>query len=187
MPRLPCVVCDFEDRSTGRTKCTECYLAAQPVTARQTAAEWRLSAIPEPLRLGRVPKEDWPVGRRWCSGCQTFVRLADCPKKGSRCKTCTSISAHGGMVARTYGISAKEYGVIFRAQGGRCGICRNRPVTARLAVDHDHKTGEVRGLLCSRCNHELLGAAHDSLLILKQAVSYMERPPAQRDLSSFRS
>jgi recombination endonuclease VII len=182
VPKLPCATCGHEDRATGRTKCHECWLASQAIPVRQKDAEWRLSAIPEPLRLSRVAKEDWPTGRRWCSGCQSFVRLADVPKKGSRCKTCTGIAAHGGMVERVYNLSAKEYGRIFRAQDGRCAICLGIPRTVRLAVDHDHKTGEVRGLLCSRCNHELLGAAHDSVNILRRAVKYLEKPPAYKAL-----
>ena len=53
----------------------------------------------------------------------------------------------------------------------------------RLAVDHDHTTNAVRGLLCSKCNHELLGAAHDSLELLERAVAYLkgEHAPEQID------
>jgi len=186
VPKLPCIVCGHEDRSAGRTKCTECYLVTQPIAVRQSQAEWRLSAIPDELRLSRVAKEDWPVGRRWCSGCQSFVRLADCPKKGSRCKTCTSISAHGGMVQRTYGISAKEYALLLKAQGGRCYICRELPRSKRLAVDHDHVTGKVRGLLCADsdwgCNYAILGKIKD-VAMARRIVQYLVSPPADTVLS----
>ena len=47
-----------------------------------------------------------------------------------------------------------------------------------LALDHDHKTGAVRGYLCQRCNHDLLGAAYDNVDILRAAVRYLETPPA---------
>lgn len=186
MPKLPCITCGLQDRAAGRTKCYECWLAGTPIAIRQGEAEWRLSAIPEPLRLGRVPKEDWPEGRRWCSGCQSFVRLADVPKKGSRCKTCTSVSAHGGMVARTYGISAKEYAMLLKAQHGRCYICRELPRSKRLAVDHDHKTGKVRGLLCADsdwgCNYAILGKIKD-VAMARRIVSYLVNPPADSVLS----
>lgn len=50
------------------------------------------------------------------------------------------------------------YNNLFRAQQGRCAICRvsQTQLTRRLAVDHDHKTREVRGLLCIRCNSMVL-------------------------------
>ena len=41
-------------------------------------------------------------------------------------------------------------------QGGGCAICGAPPKTRRLHVDHDHKTGEIRGLLCYRCNKALM-------------------------------
>jgi len=49
-----------------------------------------------------------------------------------------------------------RYEEMFSAQGGVCKICqRPEPAQRRLAVDHDHKTGLVRGLLCTRCNIQL--------------------------------
>lgn len=47
-----------------------------------------------------------------------------------------------------------------------------------MAVEHDHRTGVVRGLCCKRCNHDLLGAAHDSLALLSAAWHYLNTPPA---------
>lgn len=61
---------------------------------------------------------------------------------------------------RTYGITLEDYNKMFAKQKGKCAICR-RPETAkrkdksatlRLAVDHNHKTNKVRGLLCMKCN-----------------------------------
>ena len=57
----------------------------------------------------------------------------------------------------TYGITCEQYEDILEAQDGRCAICRAKPRKIRLAVDHDHKTGTIWGLLCSKCNHRLLG------------------------------
>lgn len=45
---------------------------------------------------------------------------------------------------------------MLEAQDGRCAMCRKLPRRRRLAVDHDHNTGRVRGLLCYSCNHEVL-------------------------------
>lgn len=48
-----------------------------------------------------------------------------------------------------------EYDARLAAQGGVCAICGNPPKSRRLHVDHDHRTGTVRGLLCFRCNRAL--------------------------------
>jgi predicted HNH restriction endonuclease len=62
---------------------------------------------------------------------------------------------------RTYGMTTEEYDTMLNAQGGRCAICGESPLRRRLHVDHDHETGRVRGLLCSRCNTALeWGAAY---------------------------
>lgn len=129
-------------------------------------------------QVARVPKSDWPDGERWCAGCQSFVPLFY--TSGSRCKACTSVASHSRRVQDNYGITAEEYDRILRRQGGRCAICGNKPRTIRFAVDHDHKTGEVRGILCKRCNHDLLGGGHDSIDVLWRALVYLIHPPAQR-------
>jgi len=60
---------------------------------------------------------------------------------------------------RKYGITQKEYDEILKSQGGVCAVCgkinvvRGKP--ANLAVDHNHETGQIRGLLCNRCNFNL--------------------------------
>ena len=56
---------------------------------------------------------------------------------------------------RQLGLSVEDYDAMLAAQGGVCAICGNPPKTRRLDVDHDHKTGKVRGLLCHRCNRAL--------------------------------
>jgi hypothetical protein len=143
--------------------------------AARTRREAALSRAEEVLR---VPKDQWPAGERWCAGCQTFVPLFYV--SGSRCKACTSMANHGRRLEETYGISSTEYDRLLRLQDGRCAICRNRPRTIRLATDHDHQTGAVRGLLCKRCNHDLLGGGHDSIDMLFRALTYLLFPPAAR-------
>lgn len=64
-------------------------------------------------------------------------------------------------------------------QGGRCAICRREPEQGRrLAVDHDHATGEVRGLLCKACN-TALGMFRDDVASLARAIGYLADPPAR--------
>ncbi len=80
-----------------------------------------------------------------------------------------------------FGMTVEEYNAILSKQKGRCAICGRKPRgTDRyrrgraLAVDHDHKVGKNRGLLCDLCNRAL-GQFHDSLEILKAAVRYLRK------------
>jgi len=80
-----------------------------------------------------------------------------------------------------YGISLDDYNRMFDNQNGKCLICESKetaksPATGeprRLAVDHCHETGKVRGLLCSSCNTSL-GGFKDSIKYLKSAIKYLE-------------
>src|SRR5690606_16122139 len=117
-------------------------------------------------------------GRAWCAGCQSWRDAEDFGKGATTCKACASARQHGAMVAKTYGLTPAEYDALLEAQGGRCAICRARPKSKRLAVDHDHGSGAVRGLLCSRCNHDLMGSAWDSMAMAAALWHYMNTPPA---------
>ena len=73
---------------------------------------------------------------------------------------------------RKYGITLKEYSKLLIAQNGTCAICGHPPNGKHLAVDHDHITGKVRGLLCDSCN-PMLGYARDDRKILASAIDYL--------------
>lgn len=60
------------------------------------------------------------------------------------------------LLAR-YGITPAQYDAMLVLQGGVCVICQNPPKKTRLHVEHDHKTGRVRGLACHRCNRLRIG------------------------------
>lgn len=86
------------------------------------------------------------------------------------------------MVA-TYDLTTGQYDALYEAQGRCCPIClKSKGIVRRLAVDHDHETNEVRGLLCKGCNYMLLGRY--DLAALKRAVQYLEDPPARRILNT---
>lgn len=125
-----------------------------------------------------------------CKDCKSTTRALT--KPGPRCATCwraettkRKASAHGLYVEKTYGITAEQYDALYKAQGGRCAICRRATGAARrLAVDHNHQTGEVRGLLCKPCNRYGLGMfARDNPEVLDRAAEYLRNPPARRVLS----
>jgi hypothetical protein len=78
-----------------------------------------------------------------------------------------------------YDITADEYEEILAAQGGRCAVCGKPPIKQRLAVDHDHRTGLVRGLLCSYCNLRIIGK-QTNVELLRKATDYLDNPPAYK-------
>lgn len=126
----------------------------------------------------RVPAGEWPEGSRWCSGCQWMVPTFY--TQGSKCKACGSLASYNSHLKATYGIDYADYKAMLEWQGGRCYICRKLPKKKRLAVDHDHATGEVRGLLCADgergCNHAILGNI-TSIEMARRIVTYLEQPP----------
>ena len=75
---------------------------------------------------------------------------------------------------RKYGISSATYNELLRKQNGVCAICHCHQRYQSLAVDHCHKTGKVRGLLCVNCNRGL-GKFFDSPLRMRNAAEYIER------------
>ena len=74
---------------------------------------------------------------------------------------------------KRYGISEDQYQRILELQNGVCAICERHQRYRRLSVDHSHKTGQVRGLLCNRCNRNL-GRWFDSPTGLRKAAEYLE-------------
>lgn len=73
-----------------------------------------------------------------------------------------------------YGISLDDYNRMLEEQGGGCAICGKTPSNRRLHVDHDHKTGKVRGLTCYKCNVGL-GYFGDDPERTRRATEYLER------------
>ena len=117
-----------------RQYCEADWLAKQPPVVRAEAAKRRRELIPEEYRQARVHKDDWPAGRRWCAGCQTFMRLEDCGS-GSQCRACTSAAGHISRMKADFGIDPATYQWLLEKQLNRCAICRTRPKSKRLAVD----------------------------------------------------
>jgi Recombination endonuclease VII len=86
-------------------------------------------------------------------------------------------------LSRKYGISVDEYKKMYKEQNGVCKLCGNPQVENysrvliktpgfELAVDHNHETGRIRGLLCTPCNLGL-GQFKDSIELLEKAISYL--------------
>lgn len=126
--------------------------------------------------------------RRQCKDClaEGVTTKRKAPHPGPRCAThhrrfrqSKRAYSHSRHIGETYGITAEEYAAIYAAQGGVCYICRRATgARRRLAVDHDHGTGYVRGLLCKTCNYKVLGHLRDDTEAFQRAIDYINNPPA---------
>jgi hypothetical protein len=79
---------------------------------------------------------------------------------------------HAYTLKKKHGLTTEAYASMFAQQEGRCAICREPPGYVRLAVDHDHGTGVIRGLLCDSCNRGI-GFLQDSPRVLRAAAKYL--------------
>ena len=84
---------------------------------------------------------------------------------------------------KSYGMSLEQYDKLLAAQNGGCAICGSKEAktkrNGRFCIDHDHKTGELRGLLCAPCNRGI-GLLADDPERLKAASDYLLAPPSRR-------
>lgn len=84
------------------------------------------------------------------------------------------------QLKNNFGISLEEYDLILKNQNGKCAICnktegeKRNGKTKYLAVDHCHKTGRIRGLLCGKCN-KALGLLEDNMAIINKAIDYLQK------------
>ncbi len=187
MPKpKPCTVegCAHPKRAGNPKFCEWHWLLRQPAHVQVTASAKRLREAKREtgfLERNRVPESEWPAGYRWCSGCQSFIPFFY--TSGSRCKGCQSKAAHASHVKRTYGLDYETYEALLAFQGGRCYVCGQVPRSQRLAVDHDHETGAVRGLLSANdefgCNVSLRRILGDPAAA-QRAADYAAKPPLER-------
>lgn len=119
-----------------------------------------------------------------CSKCDTEKPITEYYKRspaagGGReafCKDCKRVyykrEHRWRHLKERYNITKEEYEDRYAMQEGRCGICSTYAEV--LCVDHDHKTGDVRGLLCSPCNRSL-GQLGDDIESIKRTLEYLEQ------------
>ena len=168
-------------RSDGRgSYCTACMLV-------RSRASYRKRRTAEG-RAARERPPSAPEGHKRCPDCDQVLAHTAFPRnKASRdglasyCKPCHNARTHaareraGGSrdyhLRRRYGITEAEYDALVAAQGGVCAVCQERPPGH---VDHDHRTGAVRGVLCSGCNQGL-GNFRDSADAMRRGADYIER------------
>ncbi|WP_250003924.1 endonuclease VII domain-containing protein [Actinoplanes sp. M2I2] len=140
--------------------------------------------------------EPVPVGSQWCPDCDTIKPLIDFARTTAKasgyhsyCLTChtargveSKIRLNGGTreyhLRRRYGIGQADFDEMLWRQFGRCAICR---APDPQHVDHDHRTGAVRGILCFNCNGGL-GQFRDNQDYLAGAIEYLKGTTWQRTL-----
>ena len=125
-----------------------------------------------------------------------FVKCKSCGKeheqssreiqKNNRSMSCenykphnwTGIEKEDSFVRRKYGITLEQYYELLKIQNNGCAICgkTEEPDGRRLAIDHCHLSGDVRGVLCNNCNNGL-GSFGDSIDGMLKAIEYLKNPP----------
>lgn len=91
-----------------------------------------------------------------------------------RKKRASLVSKPHDYLKRNYGITHDDYLQMLKTQNGLCAICSKAEEKRRLAVDHCHHTGKIRGLLCGKCN-TAIGKLNDNVCLLKKAIQYLEK------------
>jgi len=130
------------------------------------------------------PRRKYVVdGAAVCKQCQARKSVDEFPALDVGkywCRACLALANQLHGLARK-GLTGSGYERLLKEQNGRCAIC-GRPdghrsckgKQCKLAVDHDHKAGTVRGLLCNNCNRGL-GRFKDSVKLLEAAICYLQR------------
>lgn len=136
--------------------------------------------------------------RKWKAVCGTHAGLVQHLRAGERpCGRClvgcdtykdeeiqaliADFRRHGNEqhLWKTYQLSTKRFEEIFTAQDGRCGCCKViEPGETGWHIDHDHQTGEIRGILCSSCNTGI-GFLGDNVEGLQRAIAYLKAHQAR--------
>ena len=114
-----------------------------------------------------------------CRECKTdFQSIA--PSYMYCCDECAEVAHDRARMLKSYNLSLEDYQVMVEEHAGSCGICGGQGFELSpgqrllLVIDHCHKSGAVRGLLCHNCNRGL-GLFKDNVESLKNAIIYLER------------
>lgn len=89
-------------------------------------------------------------------------------------KDTLKLSYRKWSLKKNYGLTLEDYSNILKSQNNVCAICNSLSYKKQLAVDHCHKTGKIRELLCGRCN-TALGLVNDDLILIDKVRQYIEK------------
>lgn len=180
------------DSTCSHTECSE-KVSAREMCRRHYGIAYRAGAIPPAKTFHRLAAVDMSARRAVCSICGptevlnrghgrrqcATARRNERMSRSSRSKRVLGPPLSPAETDRRwrlktkYGLTAQAYDALLHSQRGLCAICNEAPSGARrLAVDHDHETGEVRGLLCMSCNTGI-GLFRDRSDLLLSATRYL--------------
>ena len=115
---------------------------------------------------------------KYCPKCKDWKPLESFPKKknsasgrDSYCYPCFKEYRRKWVRNKFYGITDEEFNKAFEEQNGSCALCGRYN---KLVIDHCHKTGKFRGLICSLCN-SIIGRVDDSIELLQKAILYINK------------
>ncbi|WP_280898095.1 MULTISPECIES: endonuclease VII domain-containing protein [unclassified Streptomyces] len=129
--------------------------------------------------LGRKvrPKAEVPQGHKLCLKCGEVKPWSEWHRNATasdglstRCKACRAAEGRANHLKRNYGITEAQRDEMVASQMGLCVICLEAPA---VHVDHCHKTGRVRGVLCFNCN-SAIGKLGDDPDAVRRAAAYLE-------------
>lgn len=100
----------------------------------------------------------------------------DCRSKITKSDYNSSKKRRLKLVERNFGLNVQQYNQLYEINLFKCAICniKEEDLDQRLSIDHNHITGKIRGLLCSKCN-SALGLFKDNNDILENAIKYLEK------------
>ena len=123
--------------------------------------------------------EDKPLQEYYRKGGHPIINCLSCRSSGKAKQNLKKKLSRDFV--KKYGMDYDEYDRMFSEQQGCCAICKSSDPKGRwigntraLCVDHDHTTGQVRGLLCNTCNQGL-GNFFDNIEYLERAIVYLNK------------
>ena len=126
---------------------------------------------------GEQPLENFYKNARYALGvtsyCKACMKAYGQDRDAGPYREQRAVVRRRAVLKREYGMTIADYDALLVQQDGRCAICGVQPTLKRLAVDHDHATGRIRGLLCDNCN-QALGKLKDDPELLRTAIRYLE-------------
>jgi hypothetical protein len=142
--------------------------------ARQRRAEW----------VQKNPDKAKAAADRWRANNRDQAREASLKHYRENADKVNAAAAHRNR-KRKFGVTREEFESLLRTQDHKCAICKKPETATRkgklksLAVDHNHTTGKVRGLLCMACNI-MIGNGREDSEVLRSAISYLEKHSEER-------
>lgn len=169
MKRKKCRVCGVltspKNYFKGHATCKKCV----SLSCKKRCATYRKNNLLNPPTLIR----------KKCVRCGKIRHTKNFPRANSQkdgysswCKSCTRSYNGESYIRNSYGMDKGQYNDFINSRHSRCDACGDKVAGTNRHVDHDHKTGRVRGLLCRRCNW-MVGASEDGLEILTRVGDYI--------------